>query len=249
MPLRGAGERRLLGSAHVPSVRLGHAGPHPRARRPSVPHAAGMPTTRPRRSGVVDEDCPGLLAPGRTMLGRSQERRLRAGIASDPEALERDRPADADGAVERRPRRSPAHIDGRLGRLPGVAADRLLQFVRDSGARSGVVHQRRQSRQLRQPTSSPTSTTWTASRSRPSSAAPRSVGRTHRRASRERPARQPAHQTRRRHAPGLHRRRRHRPSARIARLRVIDDPADPRTGVETQVTFAIDAGRPGAQAR
>jgi alkaline phosphatase D len=33
----------------------------------------------------------------------------------------------------------------------------------------------------------------------------------------------------------------------VARLRAIDDPADPQTAVETQATFAIDAGRPGAQ--
>jgi alkaline phosphatase D len=33
----------------------------------------------------------------------------------------------------------------------------------------------------------------------------------------------------------------------IAHLRVIDDPTDPRTGVETQAGFLIDAGHPGAQ--
>lgn len=32
-----------------------------------------------------------------------------------------------------------------------------------------------------------------------------------------------------------------------ARLRVIDDPADPRTAVETQASFIIERGRPGAQ--
>ena len=32
-----------------------------------------------------------------------------------------------------------------------------------------------------------------------------------------------------------------------ARLRVIDDPTDPAPGIETQATFAIDAGRPGVQ--
>jgi alkaline phosphatase D len=33
----------------------------------------------------------------------------------------------------------------------------------------------------------------------------------------------------------------------IARLRVVDDAADPNTGVSTQATFAIETGRPGAQ--
>jgi alkaline phosphatase D len=33
----------------------------------------------------------------------------------------------------------------------------------------------------------------------------------------------------------------------VARLRVVDDATDPRTGVATAATFAIEAGRPGAQ--
>ena len=39
------------------------------------------------------------------------------------------------------------------------------------------------------------------------------------------------------------------PERSVARVRVIDDPADRRTGVATQATFVIEAGRPGAQAR
>jgi alkaline phosphatase D len=33
----------------------------------------------------------------------------------------------------------------------------------------------------------------------------------------------------------------------VAHLRVIDDPTDPRTGIETQASFVIDAGHPGAR--
>ena len=33
----------------------------------------------------------------------------------------------------------------------------------------------------------------------------------------------------------------------IARLRAIDDPTDRRTGVSTEATFSVDAGRPGAR--
>jgi hypothetical protein len=33
----------------------------------------------------------------------------------------------------------------------------------------------------------------------------------------------------------------------IARLQVIDDPKDRHAGITTAATFAVDAGRPGAQ--
>jgi phosphodiesterase/alkaline phosphatase D-like protein len=52
--------------------------------------------------------------------------------------VERDRPADPDGAREDRQQRPSARLVGSLGRIRG-ARRRLLRFLRDTGARSCVV--------------------------------------------------------------------------------------------------------------
>ena len=95
----------------------------PRARRPAVPRSAGLPAARPRRLATsVGRDCSERLDPARTLLGREQERWLRAGLARSTRALERDRAADAAWRRSISARRGRASLDRRLGRLSRARA-------------------------------------------------------------------------------------------------------------------------------
>ena len=108
-----------------------------------------MPATRRGGAASIDEDCPGLVEPGRTMLGRAQERWLRAGLAAVPGRWNVI-------AQQTQMARSSVVVDGRrrvwTDAWDGYPAPRrsLLRFLRDSERAELRGHQRRQPRQLRQ---------------------------------------------------------------------------------------------------
>ena len=203
----------------------------------------------PGRGGAafIDEDCPGLRAPGRTMLGSAQERWLRAGIASDPDRWHviAQQTLMARSSVLRDGSRrvwSDAWDGYPAARL------RLLQFVRDRGARSCVVitgdNHASYIADLKtdfddlgaEPVATELCGTSISSPG-PSQSHVENV-------LRDNPHIKHGDGTRRGYLVVDV-----TPERSVARLRVIDDPADRRSGVATQATFVIEAGRPGAQAR
>jgi alkaline phosphatase D len=201
----------------------------------------------PGRGGahMIDERCRELHAPGRSMLGVSQERWLADGMRAAPERwnfiAQQTLVARAAVTVDGRRRVSSDAWDG----YP-AARDRLLGAIADNGLRSCVVlsgdaHvgfvcdlKRDFDEQGAPPIATELCGTSTTTRGRAQSATDAIV--------RENP-----HNL-------------HGDSARrgyvvldvtaercTARLRVIKDAADRHTGVRTAATFAIDAGRPGAR--
>ena len=85
---------------------------------------------------VPAEACPELQDPSRTLLGAAQERWLDEGLAGVAGALERDRPADHDGAARPQARRGTVVLDRRLGRLPESARAAALHDRRASAWRT-----------------------------------------------------------------------------------------------------------------
>ena len=201
----------------------------------------------PGRGGasVVDENCPGLVEPGRTMLGRSQSRWLRAGLAAVPGRWNVI-------AQQTQMARSSVVVDGRrrvwTDAWDGYPVPRrsLLRFLRDTGVRSGVVISGDSHASFvsdlkpdfdddqAEPVATELCGTSITSPGRPQTAVEAIL--------RDNPHIKHGDSRRRGYVVVDVTAQRS-----IARLRVIDDPTDPRTGVDTQVTFAIDAGRPGAQ--
>jgi alkaline phosphatase D len=201
----------------------------------------------PGRGGaaVVDEDCPELVEPGRTMLGSSQIRWLRAGLVAVPGRwnmiAEATQMARASVIVDGRRRIWTDAWDG----YP-VPRRELMRFLRDNGVRSCVVLSGDTNANFvanlkldfddeqAEPVASELCGTSITSQGRPQSAVDAIL----------------------RDNPHIeHGDSRYRgyivvdatPQRSTARLRVIDDPTAPAPGVETQATFAIDAGRPGVQ--
>jgi alkaline phosphatase D len=201
----------------------------------------------PGRGGAttVDEGCPELVEPGRTMLGRAQSRWFRTGLAAVPERwnfiAQATQMARASVLVDGRRRVGTDAWDG----YP-VPRRSLLRFLRDTGARSSVVvtgdgHANFVADlkpdfddEQAEPVATELCGTSVTSQGRPQSAVDAIL--------RDNP-----------HIKhGDSRRRGYivvdvTSERSIAHLRVIDDPTDPRTGVETQAGFLIDAGHPGAQ--
>lgn len=202
---------------------------------------------RPGRGGsnVIDERCRELSAPGRTMLGKSQERWLLNGLRAAPERwnliAQQVLMARAGVVVDGRRRFSSDSWDG----YP-AARDRLLGAIADNGLRSCVVlsgdahvgyvcNLKRDFDDVRAaPIATELCGTSITARGRAQSATDRVV--------QENP-----------HI--LYGDSAHRgyvlldvtPERCTAQLRVIEDPTDRLTGVRTAATFAIDAGRPGAR--
>jgi alkaline phosphatase D len=202
---------------------------------------------RPGRGGAnrIDERCPELFAPGRTMLGDAQERWFAASLAVAPERwnfiAQQTLMARASVTVRGRRRFSSDSWDG----YP-AARDRLFKAIDDNAVRSCVVlsgdaHCAYVSDlkldfddEHAPPIATEICGTSITSSGRMQSATDRIV--------RENP-----------HIV-------HGDSARrgyvvfdvtaercTARLRVLEDVTDRHTGVVTAATFAIDAGRPGVQ--
>jgi alkaline phosphatase D len=200
----------------------------------------------PGRGGahVVDEDCPELMERGRTMLGGAQTRWLRSGLAAVPERwnviAQQTQMARTSVVIGGRRRVWTDAWDG----YP-VPRRALLRFLRDTGLRSCVVlsgdtHVNFVGDLMldfddegSEPVATELCGTSVTTRARPQREVNAIL--------RDNP-----------HIKhGDSRRRGYvvvdvTPQRSTARLRVIDDPADRRTGVATQATFAIDAGRPGA---
>jgi alkaline phosphatase D len=201
----------------------------------------------PGRGGAawIDERCPELHAPGRTMLGRSQEAWLIEGLRSAPERwnliAEATLMARARLVVDGRRRVSSDAWDG----YPG-ARDRLLGAIDDNRLRSCVVlsgdaHtafvcdlKRDFDADQAPAVASEFCGTSITSRGRAQSATDAIVrGNPHL----------------------LHGDSSHRgywllditAERCTSRLRLIDDPADRQAGVVTAATFVVDAGRPGVQ--
>jgi len=201
----------------------------------------------PGRGGatLIDERCPELQAPGRTMLGRPQEDWLTAGLRAASERwnfiAQQTLMARARVVVDGRRRVSSDSWDG----YPR-ARDRLLGATADHGLRSCIVlsgdahtafacNLKRDFDDDRAPVIA-TEFCCTSITSR---------GRG-----------QPATDAIVRNNPhilyGDSARRGYvvidvTPERATARLRVIDDPTDRNASVQTAATFVVDAGRPGAQ--
>ena len=202
---------------------------------------------RPGRGGgnMIDDRCRELLAPGRSMLGQAQERWFVDGLRAAPERwnfiAQQTLMAPAGVTLDGRRRFSSDAWDG----YP-AARDRLLGAISDNGLRSCVVlsgdaHtgyvcdlKRDFDDQQAPPIATELCGTSITTRGRAQSATDRIV----------------------RQNPHIH----YGDSARrgyvlfdvtpercTARLRVVEDATDRHTGVLTAATFAIDAGRPGAQ--
>jgi alkaline phosphatase D len=201
----------------------------------------------PGRGGgaIVDESCPELVERGRTMLGGPQIRWLRTGLAAVPGRwnviAQATQMARASIVVDGRRRVWTDAWDG----YP-VPRHALMRFLRENEVRSCVV------------LSGDTHASFVADlkldfdddRAEPVAAelcgtSVTSPGRA-----------QSAVEAILRDNPHI----KHGDSRRrgyivvdvtrersTARLRVIDDPTSPEPGVETQATFAIDAGRPGVR--
>jgi alkaline phosphatase D len=201
----------------------------------------------PGRGGsqFIGEDCPERLAPGRTMLGTAQERWLRAGIRAVPERWNVI-------AQQTLMSRSSVLRDG-ARRLWSDAWDgypaarlRLLRSLRDAGARSCVVvtgdNHANYVGDLRldfdELDAEPVATEICGT----SISSPGPVAGHVANVLRDNPHMK--------HGDGTQRGYllvEVRPARTVARLRVVDDAAVRGTGVATQATFAIDAGRPGAR--
>jgi len=202
---------------------------------------------RPGRGGgnVIDERCNELFAPGRTMLGESQERWFLNGLRNARERwnfiAQQVLMARAGVIVDRRRRFSSDSWDG----YP-AARDRLLRAIVDNGLRSCIVlsgdahigYVCNLKRDFDDEQAPPIATelcgTSITARGRPQSATDRVL--------RDNP-----------HI--LYGDSEHRGYVLLdvtlerctAQLRVVEDPEDRNTGIRTTATFAIDAGRPGAQ--
>jgi alkaline phosphatase D len=194
---------------------------------------------------MIDDRCTELRAPGRTMLGKAQERWITNGLRAAPERwhliAQQTLMARAAITVAGRPRFSSDAWDG----YP-AARDRLLGAIADNGLRgcvvlSGDAHTafvsdlKRDFEDERSPVvAAELCGTSITSPGRSQSATARIV--------RESP-----------HI--LHGDSEHRgyfvldltPARCVARLRVIDDVSDRQSGVSTAANFAIDAGRPGVR--
>jgi alkaline phosphatase D len=199
----------------------------------------------PGRGGaaVVDEGCPELVEPGRTMLGRPQIRWLREGLAAVPGrwniVAQATQMARATVVADGRRRVWTDAWDG----YP-VPRRALMRFLRDNGVRSCVIVGGDTHAYFvadlkldfdddrAEPVASELCGTSVTSPGRPQSAVEAIL--------RDNP-----------HIKhGDSRRRGYivvdaTPQRSTARLRVIDDPTDPTPAIETQATFAIEAGRPG----
>jgi alkaline phosphatase D len=199
----------------------------------------------PGRGGanVVDEDCPELSEPGRTMLGEPQARWLRTGLAAAPERwnliAQQTLMARAGVVVNGRRRVWTDAWDG----YP-AARRSLLRFIRDRELRSCVVLTGDTHVSYvcnlkpdfgdaqAEPVASELCGTSVTSKGRPQAEVEAVM--------RDNP-----------HI--LYGDSRHRGYVLVdvtaerttAHLRVLDDVTDPATGVATQAAFAIDAGRPG----
>ena len=202
---------------------------------------------RPQRGGgnMIDENCPELRVPERTMLGEHQERWLANGLRAVPERwnfiAQQTLMARAAVKVKGRRRISSDAWDG----YP-AARDRLLAAIADNGLESAVVLSGDAhcafvcdlKRDFDDERSAAIATelcgTSISTRGRP-----------------------------KRRTDAIVRQNSHivygdsssrgylvldvTPERCTARLRAIADATDRRSGVETAATFAIDAGRPGAQ--
>jgi alkaline phosphatase D len=201
----------------------------------------------PGRGGgaLIDERCPQLHVPGRTMLGRPQERWLTAGLRGAPERWN-------FLAQQTLMARARVRVDGDL-RVSSDAWDgypdareRLLGTIVDNGLRSCVVlsgdahtaYTCDLKRNFDDDRAAVIATefcgTSITSRGRAQSATDAIV--------RDNPQILYGDSARRGYVVLDV-----APERCTARLRVIDDPADRRAGVQTAATFVVDAGRPGAQ--
>ena len=201
----------------------------------------------PGRGGarVVDESCPELTAPGRTMLGAAQMRWLREGLAAAPErwniVAQATLMARASRVVNGRRRIWTDAWDG----YP-AARHRLLRFIRDSGLRSCVVitgdtHvnyvcdlKPNFDDEQAEPVATELCGTSVTSLGRPQSEVLTVM--------RDNPHIRFGDSSHRGYVVVDVTQERS-----TARLRVVDEATDPATGVATQAAFVIEAGRPGAQ--
>jgi alkaline phosphatase D len=194
---------------------------------------------------MIDERCRELRAPGRTMLGDAQERWFTGGLRAAPERwnfiAQQTLMARAGVTVDGRRRFSSDKWDG----YP-AARERLLGAITDNGLRSCVVlsgdaHvayvcdlRRDFDDEQAPPVATELCGTSITSRGPAQSATDAIV--------RENPHILYGDSARRGYVVLDVTAERC-----TARLRVIEDAADRHTGVVTAATFAIDAGRPGAQ--
>jgi alkaline phosphatase D len=210
------------------------------------PQACPGPGRGGSRFLPFDEDCPELADPARTMLGRDQERWLRAGVAAVP---------DRWNVIAQQTLMTRAIIV-REGR-PGVATDswdgypearrRLLESVRDASARSTLVvtgdrhvnYVADLKADFDDDDAEPVATELcgTSVTSPMGQSVPEVKG-----VLRDNPHIKHGDGTQRGYMVVDV-----TPQRSVARLRVIDDPLERLTGVATQATFAVEAGRPGAQ--
>jgi alkaline phosphatase D len=201
----------------------------------------------PGRGGAtrIDDRCPELRAPGRTMLGDAQERWLASGLAAAPERwnfiAQQTLMARASVTVGGRRRFSSDKWDG----YP-AARDRLLAAIADNGLRSCLVlsgdeHtayvadlKRDFDDDLSPPVAAEICGTSITTSGRRQSAIDAIV--------RENPHMLYGESTRRGYvALDV------TAGSCIARLRVLEDVTDRLSGVLTAATFAIDAGSPGVR--
>jgi alkaline phosphatase D len=200
----------------------------------------------PGRGGaaLIDERCPELHAPGRTMLGTPQEEWLADGLRAVPERwnliAQQTLMARARFTVDGPPRISSDAWDG----YPD-ARDRLLDAIAGNGLRSCVVLSgdahtalvcdlKRDFDDDEAPlVATELCGTSITSRGRAQSVTDALV--------RDNPHILFGDSSRRGYFVVDV-----TPERCTARLRVIDNPTDRQTGVRTAVTFAVDAGRPGA---
>jgi alkaline phosphatase D len=210
-----------------------------------TPQACPGPGRGGSRLLPLDEECPELLAPGRTMLGRAQERWLQAGIGAVPDRWNVI-------AQQTLMMRSIIVRDGK----PGVWTDswdgypaarqRLLEFIRDRGARSCLVVTG--DRHVNYVADLKTDfddldgepvatelcgTSLTSPMGQPPSEVEGVL--------RDNPHIKHGDPSQRGYMVVEL-----TPERAVARLRVVDDPTNRQTGVATQATFTVEAGRPGA---
>jgi alkaline phosphatase D len=201
----------------------------------------------PGRGGanVVDEACPELVEPGRTMLGRPQIRWLRTGLRAVPERwnmiAQATQMARASVVVNSRRRVWTDAWDG----YP-VPRRALMRFLRDNGVRSCVILSGDTHVNFvadlkldfdddhAQPDATELCGTSITSQGRPQSAVDTIL--------RDNPHIKHGDSRRRGYIVVDVTEQRS-----IARLRVIDDPTVPQPSVATQASFALDAGRPGVR--
>jgi alkaline phosphatase D len=206
-------------------------------------HRTPQACPRPGRGGAnaIDERCRELHQPGRTMLGTRQEGWLDAGLAEDPARwhliAQQTLMAPSGVVADGRRRFSSDQWDG----YPD-ARGRLLRRLADGGVRSAVVLSGDAHVgyvcDLADPAGGPVVATELCGPSLTSRA----------------PARGRVEAVLRDNPHIRYGDPRHgyvvldvTAGSCTAAYRVIGDPADPATGVETAATFAIEAGRPGAQ--